>query len=260
MTSIHEVYAVRYATMPNRVRAQNLMNCCAENANEPMPMDYFLWLIRDNEETVVVDTGATANTLTRRGRTPLIDIGETLRKVGVHPELVRDVILTHLHYDHAGGIGLFPRARFHLQISEWEFVNSAALQHQLIAEPYEATDIESIKTLLDSGRLILHNGNSELRAGIEVRRVGGHTGGTQIVRVHTARGWMVLASDAMHFRANAAEASPFPIVADVVANLDSHQLCYSLADADELVIPGHDPKTVRGLPPHPEHPQVFRLA
>lgn len=260
MTNTYEVFAVRYATMPDRVQAQNLMNCCATDASRAMPMDYYLWLIRNEQETIVVDTGANADTLARRGRTPLIDIAPALLEVGVRSEQVEDVILTHLHYDHAGGTELFSNAQFHLQASEWAFVNSAVMQHTLIVGPYEATDLETIRSLIDIERVRLHQGDHQLRPGIELRHVGGHTGGTQIVRVRTARGWLVLASDAMHFRANADQCSPFPIVADVVANLDSHRLCIELADARDLVIPGHDPETVRGIDPDPAHPQVFRLA
>lgn len=260
MIDRYEVFAVRYATMSDRVRAQNLMNCCAADAGQLMPMDYYLWLLRSEQETIVVDTGAKADTLARRGRTPLIDIAATLTEFGVRNEQVQDVILTHLHYDHAGGTGLFPNARFHLQAREWSFVNSAAMRHSLISGPYETADIETVGLLIDEGRVCSYQGDHELRPGIELKHVGGHTGGTQIVRVRTARGWLVLASDAMHFRANADERSPFPIVADVVANLDSHQLCIELADAPDLVIPGHDPETVRELAPVPAHPQVFRLA
>nr|WP_237467150.1 N-acyl homoserine lactonase family protein [Leucobacter chromiireducens] len=223
-------------------------------------MDYYLWLLRNGQETIVVDTGAKTETLTRRGRTPLLDIAATLLEVGVSTGQVEDVILTHLHYDHAGGIDLFPAAQFHLQSSEWAFVNGGAMQHSLISGPYESADIEIVRALIGTERIRLYQGDHQLRPGIELRHVGGHTEGTQIVRVRTARGWLVLASDAMHFRANADQRSPFPVVADVIANLDSHQLCIALADADELVIPGHDPETVRKIEPDPAHPQVFQLA
>lgn len=260
MSITYEVIAVKYATMPNRVKAQNLMNCCAEDAGNLMAMDYYLWLIRSKHETIVIDTGASIDTLIRRGRTPLVEITVALQDLGTQPEMVSDVVLTHLHYDHAGGIGLFPQAQFHLQADEWEFVNSTAMQHELISGPYESQDLEIIRGYIASGRVTLYQGDRELRDGIELKHVGGHTGGTQIVRVRTSRGWLVLASDAMHFRANAEEFSPFPIVADVVANLDSHRRCFALADADELVIPGHDPETVRSLRPLPENTQAFKLA
>lgn len=255
-----EVFAVKYATMPDRIRAQNLMICDIATAGTAMPMDYYLWFIRTGDETILVDTGAQENVLTRRGRTALADIAGTLTNVGVDPEHIRDVILTHAHYDHAGGTDLFPRAQFHLQRSEWDFVHGPAMTHHLISEPYERADITRLAELREQGRLTLHHGDIDFRPHIELVHLGGHTAGLQIVQVLTARGAMVIASDALHFRENSTAGNPFPIVADVVANLHSHRCCHALASADDLVIPGHDPDIANTYPAHPNSTHVFQLA
>jgi glyoxylase-like metal-dependent hydrolase (beta-lactamase superfamily II) len=258
--SRYEVFAVRYATMADRVRAQNLMNCAGADAARAMPMDYFLWVIRDGRESIIVDTGACPAVLRRRGRTPLGDIAHSLGDLGVDARRVRDVILTHAHYDHAGGTALFPNARFHLHSAEWRFIRGPAMRHQLMAQAYEAADLAALDRLRRNGRLALLASDITVRPGIETSLVGGHTGGTQVVRVHTRSGWLVLASDALHFRANVTAGAPFPIVADVVANLDSHGLCRALADADELVIAGHDPEVAALFPAIAANAKVFQLA
>jgi glyoxylase-like metal-dependent hydrolase (beta-lactamase superfamily II) len=65
---------------------------------------------------------------------------------------------------------------------------------------------------LYANRVVFHDGRQELAPGIELIKIGGHTKGLQSLRVHTARGWVVLASDASHYYDNMEKPSPFPIV------------------------------------------------
>jgi glyoxylase-like metal-dependent hydrolase (beta-lactamase superfamily II) len=75
------------------------------------------------------------------------------------------------------------------------------------------------------------------------------TRGLQVVRVHTRRGWVVLASDAAHFYANWQQARPFPIVDSVPAYLDAFRTIEALASSPQHVIPGHDPLVLASYPP-----------
>jgi glyoxylase-like metal-dependent hydrolase (beta-lactamase superfamily II) len=77
---------------------------------------------------------------------------------------------------------------------------------------------------------------------VTLHRIGGHTNGLQAVRVHTARGWVVLASDAARYAANWRRRSPFPIVYHVGDMLRGFDTLRELAESDEHVIPGHDPE------------------
>jgi glyoxylase-like metal-dependent hydrolase (beta-lactamase superfamily II) len=98
-------------------------------------------------------------------------------------------------------------------------------------------------------RVAFQNGAYELRDGISVHLVGGHTRGLQIVRVHTQRGWIVLASDASHYLENIQKRSPFPIVIDVEDMLNGYDLIEKLADSPQHIIPGHDPLTTHMYQP-----------
>ena len=71
-------------------------------------------------------------------------------------------------------------------------------------------------------RVVFVDGARELAPGISVHHIGGHTDGHQAVRVWTERGWLVLASDAVHFYANMTEQNPFPIVYDVGAMIEGY--------------------------------------
>jgi glyoxylase-like metal-dependent hydrolase (beta-lactamase superfamily II) len=97
-------------------------------------------------------------------------------------------------------------------------------------------------------RVVFHDGESELAPGLTLHRVGGHTRGLQVVRAHTRRGWVVLASDAAHFYANWQQRRPFPIVDDIPRYLAALDRIEALADSPRHVIPGHDPLVLQRYP------------
>jgi glyoxylase-like metal-dependent hydrolase (beta-lactamase superfamily II) len=153
-----------------------------------------------------------------------------------------------MHYDHAGNHDLFPRARYHLQTEEMAFCTGSAMCHAIMRAPYAAPDVQAMVGKLYAGRVVYHDGVAELAPGITLHRVGGHTRGLQVVRVHTQRGWVVLASDAAHFYANWHERRPFPIVDNVAAYLDAFATIEALASSPQHVIPGHDPLVLARYP------------
>jgi glyoxylase-like metal-dependent hydrolase (beta-lactamase superfamily II) len=241
----YEIVAIRYATVDRRAR-ENFISTDLPDA--PMPMDYFVWAIRGAGQDFVVDTGFTEAAARGRKRRYLHCPVDGLRELGIDPERVKDVILTHLHYDHSGNLGRFPAATFHLQESEAAFATG---KFMLDASRQHAYDIEDVVCAVRgtyAGRIQFHSGFGEVLPGITLHHVGGHTAGLQVVRVHTARGWVVLASDATHFYANIRGRSPFPIVHDVGAMLEGFRLVESLADGPDHIIPGHDPAVAARFP------------
>jgi glyoxylase-like metal-dependent hydrolase (beta-lactamase superfamily II) len=99
-----------------------------------------------------------------------------------------------------------------------------------------------------AGRVRFHRGDAELAPGVTLHRVGGHTAGLQVVRVRTARGWVVLASDATHYYANIRKRSPFPIVYNLGDMLEAYRTIEGLADSADHIIPGHDPEVMAIYP------------
>jgi glyoxylase-like metal-dependent hydrolase (beta-lactamase superfamily II) len=175
-------------------------------------------------------------------------VADGLRAVGVEPASVQDVVISHMHYDHAGNTELFPAARFHLQEEEMAFCTGSAMCHPLMRSPFEARDVQAMVGRLFAGRVVYHPAESQLAPGLVLHRVGGHTRGLQVLRVMTRRGWVVLASDAAHFYANWHERRPFPIVDSVPAYLDALDKVERLADSPAHVIPGHDPLVLQRYP------------
>ena len=111
-----ELYAVRYAHHAGRGQHQNFIGGDPHEAGSAL--DYFVWVARRGAEVYLVDTGFGATAAEARGRQLLRLPAEGIRLLGVEPGEVREVILTHLHYDHAGTLASFPAARFHLQDAE----------------------------------------------------------------------------------------------------------------------------------------------
>lgn len=246
-----QVFAIRYAVNTAQRSPQNFVG--GDPHDVPMPLDYFIWLIRQGDRAVVVDTGFDRAMAMKRGRDHIACPGETLRKLGVDPDLVQDVILTHLHYDHAGNHALFPRARFHLQDREMAFASGRAMTHKMARMPYEADDVAVMVHRIFADRVSFHDGDWELAPGITGHRIGGHTAGLQVVRIWTERGWLVLASDASHFYANMQTGRCFPIVHHVGEMLEGFDRLSELADHDDAIVPGHDPLVMdRYVPPSPQ--------
>jgi glyoxylase-like metal-dependent hydrolase (beta-lactamase superfamily II) len=242
----YEVFAVRYGHMDRRA-SENFLGGCA--CDGPMPIDYYVWVVRSAERTVVVDTGFGPAEGIRRGRRVLNPVGTGLAALGVDPAHVDDVVLTHLHYDHAGNLGLFPNARFHLQERELQFVIGRHMADPTTASAYAVEEIADAVRLVHAGRVRFAAEDEELFPGLSVHLVGGHTGGTQVVRVATARGPLVLASDAVHFYANLEKRRVFAVTHDPDHLLEVYdRRLPELVDDPADIVPGHDPLVLARYP------------
>src|SRR5207253_4812864 len=118
MEPVYEVYALKYAHHDRRA-SENFIG--GDPHDGPMPLDYFVWLVRGGGREIVVDTGFSAAMAAKRGREHLRCPGAALRLLGVDAAAVKDVVITHLHYDHVGNFELFPGATFHLQELEMRY-------------------------------------------------------------------------------------------------------------------------------------------
>ena len=238
--------AVKYAERAGR-RGEHFLGG-DPHADSPMPMDYFVWVVAGGGRTWVVDTGFGPVDAERRGRVLLRSVDEALALVGVDAATVEDVILTHLHYDHAGGLGQFPGARFHVQDREVAYATGRHMTHPALGQAFTAGHVAELVLAVHGGRVVFHDGDGELAPGLSLHHIGGHTDGQQVVRVWTREGWLVLASDATHYYENVEQGRPFPIVFDVGAVLDGYRRLRELADRDDLIVPGHDPLVLERFP------------
>ncbi|TFZ05669.1 N-acyl homoserine lactonase family protein [Ramlibacter henchirensis] len=243
----YEVFALRYAKH-DRFRRDNFM-AGGDLHDAPMPLDYFVWLIRGGGGAWLVDAGFSAQMARQRERHFLRCPIRSLAALQVAPEQVRDVIITHLHYDHAGNLDLLPNARIHLQERELQYATGCHMCKQVFRFAFAVEDVVQVVRAVYADRVAFCHGETTIAPGIETHLIGGHTDGLQVVRVHTRRGWVVLASDASHYYENMERQAPYPIVfhvGDMVAGWDR---IARLADSPRHIVPGHDPDVLRRYPP-----------
>lgn len=242
----YAVYAVKYAERPGR-RAEHFLGG-DPHADDAMPMDYFVWAVVGPDRTWVVDTGFGADDAIARGRTLLRSAAEGLALVGIDAATATDVIVTHLHYDHVGGFDQFPAARFHVQDREVAYATGRHMTHRALNHAFTPSHIADFVLAVHAGRVVFHDGDAELAPGLSLHHIGGHTDGLQVVRVQTASGALVLASDASHYYENMADVRPFPIVFHVGDMIQGYRRLRELADRDDLIVPGHDPAVLQRFP------------
>jgi glyoxylase-like metal-dependent hydrolase (beta-lactamase superfamily II) len=242
----YRVYAIKYGRH-ERMSSANFIG--GDSHDVPMPLDYFVWVVTGAGRAFVVDTGFDRTMAAKRGRHITRPIEEGLKALGVDAGTVQDVIVTHMHYDHAGNSDLFPQARYHIQDREMAYCTGRCMCHPVMRFPFEPDDVAGMVQRVFQGKVVFHDGDAVIAPGISVHHMGGHTDGLQVVRVRTQKGWMVLASDATHLYANIEQQRPFPIVYNVGDMIEAYGRIYALADAPQLVIPGHDPEVLKRFPP-----------
>ena len=241
----YEIYAVKYAHHVRRA-SENFIG--GDPHDGPMPLDFFVWLIRGAGREIVVDTGFSATTAARRQRQHLRCPTEGLRLLGCDARAIKDVAITHLHYDHVGNFDLFPAANFHLQDKEMQYATGRHMAQAVFRGAFDVEDVVGMVRNAYAGRVKFHDGDALIAPGVSLHYIGGHTMGLQVVRVATRRGWVVVASDASHFYANMEQVRPFPIVFNVADMVEGYERLRALADSREHIIPGHDPLVLERFP------------
>jgi glyoxylase-like metal-dependent hydrolase (beta-lactamase superfamily II) len=244
-TPVYEVYAVKYARHERKAGANFLGG---DPHDAPMPIDYFVWAIQGGGKTFILDTGFDAEQGRRRKRQHIRSPGDGLTMLGIDPATVEDVFISHLHYDHAGNHGLFPNATFHIQDKEMRYCAGRSMCHRALAHSFEPDDVAAMVRRLFAGRLCFHDGTEEVAPGLSVHAIGGHTLGLQSLRVHTRRGWLVLAADAAHLYANFEQQRPYVTVLNVADMMEGHRTLQKLATSPAHIIPGHDPLVMARYP------------
>jgi glyoxylase-like metal-dependent hydrolase (beta-lactamase superfamily II) len=238
----YQLFAIRYATREAR-RSDHFIG--GDPHDGPMPMDYFIWAVVGSSRVFLVDTGFTAETAARRKRQFLRCPIESLREIGLEPDSITDVVLTHLHYDHVGNFHKLPNARFHLQEREMAFATGRHMRYPFFGHGFELEDVLGMVRLNFRRRVEFYDGDGELAPGVTLHLAPGHTPGLQVIRVHTRRGNVVLASDSSHFYENLQSNRPFVAAVDLGAVLDSFRKVERLAESRRHIVPGHDPLVMR---------------
>jgi glyoxylase-like metal-dependent hydrolase (beta-lactamase superfamily II) len=242
----YEILALKYAELTHRKRYESFIG--ADEHDQPHPMDYFVWVIRNAQRTIVVDTGFDAVEGAKRGRRVMRSPAAVLEGIGVAAGNVDLVVITHLHYDHAGTLSAFPKARFHLQAAEMAYATGPCMAHAHLRHPFTVDHVCEMVKNVYSGRVIFHDGDAQVAPGVSLHKIGGHSRGLQCVRVATPGGPVVLASDASHYYENFEKGKVFPITVDIADVLAGYQKLLALSASPRRIVPGHDPLVLQRYP------------
>ena len=236
----YSIQAIRYADSPGDSVSDLVMGAPKE---EKLDTIYAFWLIRAGGRNILFDSGFHRERWFKEWTiVNYLRPDEAVKLAGVKPEEVTDIVISHAHWDHMGGIDLFPKATVWIQKEEYRYYTGDAWQpggqHGGI-DPEDAAELVRVNT---EGRLRLVDGdNVEIFPGIRAYTGGRHTYASQYLRVE-GNPPFVLASDNCYLYRNLAEhkASDTFSKADYPANIKNQERMIQLAGSPERVIPGHD--------------------
>jgi glyoxylase-like metal-dependent hydrolase (beta-lactamase superfamily II) len=258
----YEVYALSYAVIPDFPVASLVAGA---DRDRKIDIQMMVWLVKGGGRIVLFDSGFyREKLLTQWKPRDFVRPSEALAKLGIKPDDVTDLVISHAHWDHVGGADLFPKAQLWIQKDEYQFYTGGAWQ------PDPGTDLSTpagrraanarhggidpddmlalVKINLD-GRLHLLNGDDQpVLPGFRCYIGGKHTFQSQFCTVATRSGTVVLASDNMYLYENLEKHAPIAQTLDAASNLRAQDRMKQLAARPELIVPGHDPAVMRKFP------------
>jgi glyoxylase-like metal-dependent hydrolase (beta-lactamase superfamily II) len=244
----YTIQAIRYATVPD-FSVSNLV--IGAPKDEKVDLAMMFWLLRGGGHNVLFDSGFHREKWFKQFPiTEYLRPDEAVKLAGVKPEEVTDIIVSHAHWDHMGGIDLFPKATVWIQKEEFAYYIGDAWQPGGKHGGIDSEDVAELVRLNTQGRLRLVNGDDiEILPGIRAYTGGRHTYASQYIRVDGEPVY-VLASDNCYLYRNLKEraASATFSEADHPANVRNQERMIQLAGSADRVIPGHDALQFKNFP------------
>jgi glyoxylase-like metal-dependent hydrolase (beta-lactamase superfamily II) len=242
----YEVLAIRYGTVP-AFGVSNLIK--GADPARKIDIAMYVWLVRGGGRNILVDSGFYSQKFLASWKVAdFIRPDEAVARAGVKAEDITDVVITHMHWDHAGSVDLFPKAQVWIQKEEYTYYTGAAWQSGGKHGGIELADLTTMLRVNTEGRLHLVEGDREILPGIRVYTGGRHTWASQYVTIAALPGTVVLASDNLYLYENLDKHLPIAQTFDEASNLRAQEKMRELASDPRLIIPGHDPAVLTRFP------------
>lgn len=244
----YEIFGIRYATLKDFP-----VSALVAGADRSRKMDIamYVWLIKGNGRAVLFDCGFYRDQFMKRWHpADYVRPSDAVKSGGAGADEITDVIISHIHWDHADGFDLFPKATVWIQKDELAYYSGEAWQSGLHrGGGADADDVVGLVKLNTEGRLRLVNGDAqEILPGITAYIGGKHTYQSQFVVVNTASGPVVLASDNVYLKENLDKHVPIAATLDAGSNLRAQDRMRQFAASPKLILPGHDPAVMQDFP------------
>jgi glyoxylase-like metal-dependent hydrolase (beta-lactamase superfamily II) len=245
---VYEVYAIRYGTIPDFSLASLVAGA---DRTRHLDIPLMVWLLKGNDGRVVlVDSGFVRDNLVAQWKVrDFVRPSDAVARLGIKPEEVTDIVLTHMHWDHAGGTTLFPKARVWIQKAEYAYYTGDAWQSRNTHGGIEPEDVLAVVRLNVEGRLGLIDGDGQQPLpGIACYTGGRHTYASQYLVVNSKSGRTVVASDNVYLYENLDKHAAVAGALDVASNLAAQDRMRTQASDVRLIVPGHDPAVFTRFP------------
>lgn len=244
----YDVYAVRFATLANFPVSSLVAG--ADRARR-MDIAMTIWVLKGADGRIaLVDSGFHREQYFRQFTVKdYVKPSEAIAPLGLKPEDITDIFLTHMHWDHAGGVDLFPSARVWIQKDEYDYYTSDAWQSRTTHGGIDADDVLEIVKRNTQGKVSFVRGDDDTSlSGIGFGVGGKHTWQSQFVTVQLRERVAVVASDNMYLYENLDAHAPIAQTLDAASNLRAQDRMRSIASEPRLLIPGHDPAVFTRFP------------
>ncbi len=241
----YEIFALRYATVPD-FPLRGLVAGAPRGQRVPLAMTF--WLLRGNGKVILFDAGFYRDKFIAQWKPQdYVTPAQAVERLGIKPGDITDIVISHIHWDHADGVDLFPNAHVWLQKDEYDYYVGAggAPLHPAI----DSLDSAMLFALQAQGRVTKIDGDDrEIFPGIRVYTGGKHTYASEYLSAPTRSGTVVLASDNVYLYQNLDQHRPIAQTLDSLSNLAAQTRMLTIASKPGLIVPGHDPLVFERFP------------
>jgi glyoxylase-like metal-dependent hydrolase (beta-lactamase superfamily II) len=244
----YEVYAVRFGTLPQFSVAGLVAG--ADKARR-LDIPVMVWLLKGSDgRRVLVDAGFYRPRFVQQWKVQNFrSPADAVAAAGVKPEEITDVVISHAHWDHVGGVDLFPKATVWIQRDEYTYYTGEAWHARNTHGGIDPEHMAALLKINTEGRLRFVEGDDqEILPGIRCYTGGRHTHASQYVGVRTTGGTTMITSDNMYLYENLEKSAPIAQTLDAASNLAAHERIRRLASDLSLIVPGHDPAVFERYP------------
>jgi glyoxylase-like metal-dependent hydrolase (beta-lactamase superfamily II) len=235
----YQVFALKYTDGQN-ISAPRMV--AGANPKDSLRVCNMFWFLKgENGRNILVDAGFIDTTKT--GIEHYVSPDLVLQRINIKPSDITDIIITHPHYDHIGGINLFPKAQVWMQKDDFDYFVGEAWQKNGFSRGFQRNDVRNIIEINLQGRLTLVKGdNIEIIPGIKAFTGSKHTFENQylLVNSNSKTNKIVIASDAAWFYYNLDNLLPATLCMDPKAYVEAMKRMKTLVTNPDLIIPGHD--------------------
>ena len=237
-TPTYEIYALKYAGPFTRPAS---MVHWFQDLDKTIQINYYIFVIRGGDEIALVDCGCRPKLAEERDLAGYVNPVDVLKRIDIDSSEIKYLIATHVHFDHIGGIELFPEATIFIQKKEFDFwIKDPMAKRAPFLQVTDPVANDYLGRLEGNKRLRLIQGDEEILPGIQLLLCPGHTIGLQTVAVNTEKGKAIIGSDSAHTFFSYRTDIPNAIITDMIAWMKSYDKIRAEASSMDLIFPGHD--------------------